>query len=258
MLKNRHAGQDWATFTELATSTGAGWASYIDFFAMNLWPSKGFTRIAYEIKVSRSDFLAEMNLPQKREPAENLSHQCYFAMPPGLVKTDEIPDGWGLLEATRGGFRRKKVAKQRKPGPMPNGFIAAIARRTSDDLPDLHPVIWRYAGEEIPLEILRLAADEAVRQEAQRALRQAADARDQSKYAALVYQAVKEVIGLWAVQDPDKLRSALETARDLKTIQGSFHSKARHLRRMRDELEELAVNIDQLNGYTTHDSQEDL
>jgi len=47
----------------------------IDAFAMNMYPSRGFKRIAYEIKTCRSDWLSECanwaKMTQARELGEN-------------------------------------------------------------------------------------------------------------------------------------------------------------------------------------------
>lgn len=247
MLQNRHSGFEWATFAELPTRTG-GAAQRLDFFAMNLWESNKYIRVAYEIKVSRSDFLREMDQPQKRADAERLANQCFFVTPAGLVKPDEIPQGWGLLEATKAGLRRKKVAQQRVIDPPPIWFVASLARRTADDLPDLPPVIWRYAGEEILLEHLREAADAAVRRDADSARVEAEAMKKQVVHAANVYKAVRNVIGDWAIEDPEQLRQALEGVRDYRKYENNLEYKARLLRSMAEEITEIAAKMDRKNG----------
>ena len=70
----------------------------IDLWVINCFQSKGLLKIAFEIKVSRSDFLHERNNPDKRQPALMLSNQYYFAAPKGLIKPEEIPPECGLVE----------------------------------------------------------------------------------------------------------------------------------------------------------------
>ena len=60
--------------------------------------------VAYEIKVSRSDFLSELDTPDKRRPAFDWFSQFYFAVPTGLVKVEEVPTACGLIEI----FHNKK------------------------------------------------------------------------------------------------------------------------------------------------------
>lgn len=56
------AAPEWALFFELRNGTGfsshRGESDrYVDAFAFNTYPSKKFWRVAYEVKVSRADFL---------------------------------------------------------------------------------------------------------------------------------------------------------------------------------------------------------
>jgi hypothetical protein len=155
LLKHRHPAPEWATFAELRTTTGGmGGERYIDLFALNTWPSKRFWTVAYEIKVSRADFSRELANPLKRHAAESLAAECYFATPAGLLQVDEIPEGWGLVVATRGGLRIKKRAQQRKVEILPMAFLASIARRLSDPPSPLPDVIWLHAGQELTQEQL--------------------------------------------------------------------------------------------------------
>lgn len=61
----------------------------------------GWTRQAchvVECKASRSDFCADRAKAHRRVPAIAMGQLRYFLTPPGLLKTDDIPDGFGLLE----------------------------------------------------------------------------------------------------------------------------------------------------------------
>lgn len=133
----------YAIFDEQKIGTGWGKdaARAMDAWVMMLWPSDGFNRIAFEIKVSRSDFKAELKHPEKRRPAMRVSNEFYFITPPGLLKPEEIPLDCGLME----------VKKRGGPGPFadqweldivvdaPNldtcppswSFVAALARRVT-------------------------------------------------------------------------------------------------------------------------------
>lgn len=158
LLKERHLGDEWATFAEMNARTGGGSRS-IDLWVMNLWPSKRHVKISYEIKVSRADFARELADPRKRIPAEKVSNECYFATPPGLVKVDEVPEGWGLIEATQGGMRVKKRPMWREVEHVPMEFVAALARRKSDSDLKFPSLVWLYAGREITREQLLAIAE---------------------------------------------------------------------------------------------------
>jgi hypothetical protein len=61
-----------------------------------------------ECKVSRSDFFADKKKPFRIRPDEGMGGRRFFLTPQGLVKPEEIPPKWGLLE-TNG--KRVKVIK---------------------------------------------------------------------------------------------------------------------------------------------------
>jgi hypothetical protein len=160
LLKLRHPAPEWAHFVEMRFGTGFGGGGGMDFYAFNLWPSKKFHRVAYEIKVSRGDFTRELLNPKKRERAEMMANECFFATPVGLVKPDEIPERWGLVEATKGGMRRKKHAMQREIADPSILFVAALARRLSDPPPEYPLPFWKYAGRTLTLDELYAIAQE--------------------------------------------------------------------------------------------------
>ena len=90
---------------------GSGYASgYGQIDTWVLRPS--WTRpavIGYEIKVSRRDFLAD----QKWMGYLPYCNELYFAVAPGVCTVEEMPEGVGLLEATKNGGRiltRRKAA----------------------------------------------------------------------------------------------------------------------------------------------------
>jgi hypothetical protein len=130
----RHTGSDWAFFRELADGTGAQAGRRIDAWAMNLWPSKGYRTVAYEAKVSRADFARELADPTKRGAAEAVASECWFLTPAGLVRPDEVPEGWGLVEVREDdSLVNRKLPLQRKVEPPSLAFFAAVARRSADE-----------------------------------------------------------------------------------------------------------------------------
>jgi len=49
-------------------------------------------------KVSRADFLADRDKPFRKKPEIGVGCERYYLAPLGLVRTEELPAGWGLLE----------------------------------------------------------------------------------------------------------------------------------------------------------------
>lgn len=71
---------------------------------------KGFCRsVVVECKISRNDFLADAGKPFRRNPEEGLGSERYYLALAGLIKREELPAGWGLLECSRNEI--KVVAK---------------------------------------------------------------------------------------------------------------------------------------------------
>lgn len=54
--------------------------------------------IAIEAKASRPDFLADAKKPHRVDPALAVGDWRFYAAPRDLLRVDDLPDGWGLLE----------------------------------------------------------------------------------------------------------------------------------------------------------------
>ncbi len=120
VLRKRYAPLEWVYLEEVRL--GTGYENFflpghhttikseqrIDGLALNCYKSKNYRRIAIEVKISRGDFLKEVQNPDKRVGAMMLSNQFYFAAPEGLIKPNELPEDCGLIEV-RGDFQAIKV-----------------------------------------------------------------------------------------------------------------------------------------------------
>lgn len=205
LLQEWYLPPEWATFAELRTGTGYGQGRQqrIDLFAINLWPSKRNgdgvpLSLAFEIKVSRADFRKELENPGKRAIAEQTASECWFAAPAGLVKKEEVPEGWGLVSATRKGLVRSKLAKQRSPEPWSWDFISALCRRLADSKPEGPKRAWRYADRDLTKEELEAVAVEVFKQsvgsQKNAILREFKDS-DQYQELVALQQTVRELVG---------------------------------------------------------------
>ena len=54
--------------------------------------------VLVECKVSRGDFLADREKPFRQKPEAGVGCERYYLAPRGLIRADEVPAGWGLLE----------------------------------------------------------------------------------------------------------------------------------------------------------------
>lgn len=121
--------EPWAFLEEFTIGTAFTCASRID--ALAIQTGRPHTRIAYEVKVSRSDLVAELKNPYKRRSAELVTNRWVLATPPGLVRgLEELPENAGLVEIWPKGVRwiAKGVTHECK---SPDYFVASLARRAS-------------------------------------------------------------------------------------------------------------------------------
>jgi hypothetical protein len=54
--------------------------------------------VLIECKVSRPDFLADRAKPFRLKPKTGVGCERFYLSPRGLLKVDDLPPGWGLLE----------------------------------------------------------------------------------------------------------------------------------------------------------------
>lgn len=54
--------------------------------------------ILVEVKVSRADFLRDRHKPFRADPAKGMGDWRFYLAPAGLIRPEELPTGWGLLE----------------------------------------------------------------------------------------------------------------------------------------------------------------
>jgi len=54
--------------------------------------------VLVECKVSRVDFLADREKPFRQKPEIGVGCERYYLAPKGLIRTEDLPAGWGLIE----------------------------------------------------------------------------------------------------------------------------------------------------------------
>jgi hypothetical protein len=74
---------------------------------------KSFESILIEVKVSRGDFLRDAK-KRHRQDGEGMGDLRYYMAPAGMIKSEEVPAGWGLLEVIEGRVRERLEAPRRK------------------------------------------------------------------------------------------------------------------------------------------------
>ena len=58
--------------------------------------------VLVECKVTRADFLADRAKPFRQNPDKGVGCERFYLTTPALIKTEELPAGWGLLECHGG------------------------------------------------------------------------------------------------------------------------------------------------------------
>jgi hypothetical protein len=58
----------------------------------------GCHSVIVECKISRADFLADQDKPFRRKPEKAMGCERFYLTAAGLIRSEELPAGWGLLE----------------------------------------------------------------------------------------------------------------------------------------------------------------
>lgn len=75
-----------------------GGARRCDAIYVGFTGSSGRMMVGHEVKASRADWLSELAKPGKADAWADQCHQWWIVAAPGVVKLDELPNGWGLME----------------------------------------------------------------------------------------------------------------------------------------------------------------
>ena len=85
--------------------------------------------IVHEVKVRRSDLLADLRRASKREAYLQLGGECWYAIKSGIAEPDEIPAECGVLVADDARIEVARAAPKR-PARMSFPLWMALARAT--------------------------------------------------------------------------------------------------------------------------------
>jgi hypothetical protein len=105
----------------------------IDGLAMELWPSRGYSLYAFEVKVSRYDWLRELKKPQKADRIAQLVDVFYVVAPDGVVQMPELPRTWGLITFHQTAKTRTlsfhPPIQKLQTKPIDRAFLASLFRK---------------------------------------------------------------------------------------------------------------------------------
>lgn len=136
-LRAHFAPPAWAFITEVGDATGFQTKRHADAVAMGVWPSRGMELYGIEVKVSRSDWLKELENPAKAEAICKYCDRWFLAVNNAdIVKPGELPPTWGLIARKGNGLAVVTPAPQLTPQPITRPFLAALLRKSIEQTVD--------------------------------------------------------------------------------------------------------------------------
>jgi hypothetical protein len=141
-----YRGRQFVRAEQVPTVPGRDGARIADFIALDQWATRHEDltaveqedRVAWsarqsihghEVKVSRSDVLAELKHPEKAEAWARHCHYWWLVVSePKLVSLQEIPGSWGVMTAHGPSVRVVRRARRVMPAPLPTSAVAALGR----------------------------------------------------------------------------------------------------------------------------------
>lgn len=132
---NRPNGfQSHVVLEQVPDGTGMHLGHWVDAVVFSLWESKGFTRSAFEVKVSRSDFLRELQNPLKHKWALECFHEFWFVAPQDVIQIDELPPSIGWMCPRGSKLVIKRHAVQNPNPKLDDVLLAAFMRAASKEI----------------------------------------------------------------------------------------------------------------------------
>ena len=130
--------------------------SVADFIAIDKYGASQ-ALIGHEVKVSRSDWLTELRDLSKAERIKRFCTYWYLVVSDAsIVRTEELPEGWGLMIKAGNRLRIKHRAPKLTPEAMTLDFVAglaAAAQRTAYREPLHRPArtvhLWREKQQDV-------------------------------------------------------------------------------------------------------------
>lgn len=113
-------------------ANGTSWAAsrWVDVAVFQMWKTKGLTRSAFEIKISRHDFLRELGQPEKHRWVQESFHEFWFVAPEDTIQVEELPVGVGFMYP-RGDKLCIKRHAVRNPNPKLDDVLLAAFMRSA-------------------------------------------------------------------------------------------------------------------------------
>lgn len=249
-------GNAYAFVPQVRNAAGFDAQRTIDAYVMALWPSRGLTLTAFEIKSSRSDWTRELHKPEKAETFCQLADYFYLVVGDAdIVQPGELPETWGLMVPHGKGLKVAVEApalrdltgtgpRGRGPRPLPpafgRSFLAALLRSAT------------YVGEATP-EAISAAVDrcrESERAYAAQRIESLEERVEKAERALMDFQRESglQIAGGWAgSHDPKEVgrvvRAVLSGEVQADRLQNQIDSIRSQAQRIIDATEQLRPQL---------------
>lgn len=255
MLWNKYTEKgEYVLLFDVPNVVGVRQERRCDAVAIGMWGSTNRLIHGFEIKVSRSDWLREVKDVSKADPfIEQCDRWWLVTGDASIAKSEEIPEAWGWMTATRTGLRIQRPAK-----PLPQDeerirrlWAFALIRRAAER-GDVSSSEFQAA-----LQKHRVELDRRAESELKRAIEGAAPAFERLKEKV---QAFEDASGMkledWRLGNVGKLARKLHTISD--DGYGSFTRTLRgQLGQLKVLTERIQEALDALSDPALPDDGED-
>lgn len=126
--------QSHVVLEQVPDGTGMYLGHWIDAVVFSLWASKGLTRSAFEVKITRSDFIHELQNPLKHKWALECFHEFWFVAPEDVIQIDELSPNIGWLCPRGSKLVIKRHAVQNPNPKLDDVLLAAFMRAASKEI----------------------------------------------------------------------------------------------------------------------------
>ena len=126
--------QSYVVLEQVPDGTGMHHNHWIDAVVFSLWASKGLSRLTFEIKVARSDFIHEMQNPMKHQWALECFHEFWFVAPQDVIQLSELPANIGWMCPHGSKLQVKKQAVRNPTPKLDDVLLAAFMRAASKEI----------------------------------------------------------------------------------------------------------------------------
>lgn len=210
----------------------------IDGVAFSPWRRNGYEWHGLEIKTHRADWLKELKDSSKAIPAMEMCNRWFLVAPQGIVKIDELPATWGLLELHRNTLFTKK------PAPLQAGLM--MEEQVSYFIGKFFAAYHKYLASERHIDTLRHQiwdeAHKSAKEEFKYAIEQARIESDRYRDMQQKIGKLTKIIGIdsWDLNDGlfRETASQIRAALAMKDASNQLH-------RLKDSLLGIVKKIDE-------------